>query len=108
MFDPTNLILFFLMYVASENIIFKISSLHYKMGKDFDTKDQGYKTKIDGFVHSLEGVRGFKGDIKFGAKLGKVLWGNMTAETQKKIWDFHDIRDIVVKERGVVPLFNGV
>ncbi|KAI7893762.1 uncharacterized protein EV154DRAFT_500723 [Mucor mucedo] len=56
----------------------------------------------------LEGVRGFKGDIKFGAKLGKVLWGNMTAETQKKIWDFHDIRDIVVKERGVVPLFNGV
>lgn len=57
---------------------------------------------------SLEGVRGFKGDIKLGAKLGKVLWSNLTTETQKKIWDFHDIKDIVMKECGVAPLFNNM
>lgn len=73
----------------------------------YKSKRRSIKKKLIAF-DSLEGVRGFKGDIKFGAKLGKVLWGNITADTQKKIWDFHDIRDIVMKERGVVPLFNGM
>ena len=54
----------------------------------------------------LEGVRGFAGEIKLGAKLGKVLWRNLSGDVQKKIWEFRDIKDIVMKEHGVRPVFS--
>ncbi|KAI9250904.1 hypothetical protein BDA99DRAFT_522191 [Phascolomyces articulosus] len=56
----------------------------------------------------LESVRGFKGEIRLEAKLGKVLWTNLSSEIAKKIWEFQDIKDLVVKEHGVKPLFNNV
>lgn len=41
-------------------------------------------------------------------RLGKVLWTNLTSEIQRKTWEFREIKDIVVKEHGVRPLFNDV
>ncbi|KAI8078021.1 uncharacterized protein B0P05DRAFT_471183 [Gilbertella persicaria] len=56
----------------------------------------------------LTGVRGFKGDIKLSAKLGKVFWNKVTPEIQKQIWNFQDLKDILVKEHGISPKFNNV
>ncbi|KAG0172139.1 hypothetical protein DFQ28_004291 [Apophysomyces sp. BC1034] len=56
----------------------------------------------------LEGVRGFRGDIRLGAKFGKVLWSELPSEIQKKIWEFSDIKDVVMKEHGAKPRFNDV
>ncbi|KAI9487622.1 MAG: hypothetical protein EXX96DRAFT_553994 [Benjaminiella poitrasii] len=56
----------------------------------------------------LTNIRGFKGDIKMSARLGKVLWSNVTPEVQKRIWNFSDLKDILLKERGVKPNFNEV
>ncbi|KAI8383987.1 hypothetical protein BD560DRAFT_322390 [Blakeslea trispora] len=56
----------------------------------------------------LNGVRGFKGDIKLSAKLGKIFWTKITPEIQKQIWNFQDLKDILVKERGVQPRFSDV
>ncbi|KAI8138549.1 hypothetical protein BJV82DRAFT_630303 [Fennellomyces sp. T-0311] len=57
-------------------------------------------------TEGLEGLRGFKGEIQLEAKLGKVLWTNLASDIQKKIWEFRDIKDLVVKEHGVKPVFN--
>lgn len=59
-------------------------------------------------INRLSGVRGFKGDIKLSAKLGKILWSNVTPEIQKQIWNFQDLKDILVKERGLQPNFNNL
>ncbi|KAI7899635.1 uncharacterized protein BX663DRAFT_459977 [Cokeromyces recurvatus] len=56
----------------------------------------------------LTTVRGFKGDIKISAKLGKVLWSNVTPEIQKRIWNFPDLKDNLMQERGIQPNFNDV
>lgn len=56
----------------------------------------------------LNSVRGFKGTVKFNAKLGKVLWTNLTPEIQKKIWDFHEVKDILVEGHKLLPRFNNV
>lgn len=54
----------------------------------------------------LELARGFRGKVKFGAKLGHVLWSNVTTEIQKKIWPYTDIYSVLVKQRNVKPFFN--
>ncbi|OBZ82371.1 hypothetical protein A0J61_09580 [Choanephora cucurbitarum] len=54
----------------------------------------------------LNGVRGFKGDIKLSAKMGKIFWTKITPEIQKQIWNFQDLKDILVKEHGIQPHFN--
>ncbi|CDH60737.1 hypothetical protein RO3G_04598 [Lichtheimia corymbifera JMRC:FSU:9682] len=61
-----------------------------------------------GLSEALDGIRGFRGEIQLSAKLGKVLWTNLTSEIQRKTWEFGEIKDIVVKEHGVRPLFNDV
>lgn len=54
----------------------------------------------------LNGIRGFKGKIKLSAKLGKVLWTNLTPEIQKQMWGLRDTKDIVMAQRGVEPRFS--
>ncbi|KAI7877805.1 hypothetical protein K492DRAFT_238925 [Lichtheimia hyalospora FSU 10163] len=61
-----------------------------------------------GLSDALDGIRGFRGEIQLSAKLGKVLWTNLNSEIQRKTWEFREIKDIVVKEHGVRPLFNDV
>ena len=59
-------------------------------------------------MHRLESVRGFKGGIKLSASLGKILWTNIKPETQKKIWMYQQVNDILMKEQGIRPVFNGL
>ncbi|KAI8886986.1 hypothetical protein K501DRAFT_52311 [Backusella circina FSU 941] len=54
----------------------------------------------------LGAVRGFKGEVKLCAKLGKILWGRVDATVHKRIWDYTEIKDIVVRELGAVPHFS--
>jgi gentisate 1,2-dioxygenase len=59
-------------------------------------------------TEGLEHVRGLRGDIRLGAKLGKVLWNNVSPEVQKKMWKFQDIKDLAMRENKVMPVFNNV
>lgn len=59
-------------------------------------------------TEGLEHVRGLRGDIRLGAKLGKVLWNNVSPEVQKKLWKFEDIKDLAMRETKVMPVFNNV
>ncbi|KAI7862821.1 hypothetical protein BDF14DRAFT_1850893 [Spinellus fusiger] len=56
----------------------------------------------------LTSVQGFRGDVKLSAKLGKVLWMQVPSEVQRSIWGFQDIRDILLKEKGVKCSFSGI
>ncbi|OBZ90180.1 hypothetical protein A0J61_01768 [Choanephora cucurbitarum] len=51
----------------------------------------------------LEAVRGFRGEIRLSAKLGKVMWSNINGDISHKVWNLQDINDIVVKELGAKP-----
>lgn len=59
-------------------------------------------------TEGLTNIRGFKGGIKLSAKLGKVLWTKMSPENQKKIWNFHEIKDVLMTGHGVQPNFNNI
>ncbi|CEP08368.1 hypothetical protein [Parasitella parasitica] len=56
----------------------------------------------------LEGVRGFKGDIKFSAKIGKVLWNHIEPAVQKKFWTYTDLNDRLMSNNKAKPVFNNV
>ncbi|CAO3664663.1 unnamed protein product [Rhizopus stolonifer] len=59
-------------------------------------------------AEGLESVRGYKGNIKLSASMGKVLWTRLQSDTQKIIWTYEKINDILIKEKGVQPTFNGL
>lgn len=59
-------------------------------------------------MHRLESVRGFKGNIKLSASLGKILWTDIKPEMQKKIWRYQQVNEILMKEQGIRPVFNGL
>lgn len=59
-------------------------------------------------MYSLNGVRGFKGDVKLSAKIGKVLWSQITPDVQKQIWSYTDLNDRLMSNAGVKPVFNNV
>lgn len=40
--------------------------------------------------------------------MGKVLWTRLQSDTQKIIWTYEKINDILIKEKGVKPTFNGL
>lgn len=59
-------------------------------------------------MHRLDSVRGFKGGIKLSASLGKILWTNIRPEMQRKVWIYQQVNDILMKEQGIRPVFNGL
>ncbi|KAF7729867.1 hypothetical protein EC973_003601 [Apophysomyces ossiformis] len=83
--------------LASINVPFSIRAREYNLGNIKSALTDG-----------LEGVRGYRGEIRLGAKFGKVLWCDLPSDVQKRIWEFSDIKDIVMKEHGAKPKFNDV
>ncbi|KAG1147930.1 hypothetical protein G6F37_003587 [Rhizopus arrhizus] len=59
-------------------------------------------------AEGLESVRGFKGGIKLSASLGKILWTDIKPEMQRKVWIYQQVNDILMKEQGIRPVFNGL
>jgi hypothetical protein len=57
---------------------------------------------------SLTGARGFKGDVKFSAKFGKVLWNHIAPDVKKQFWSYTDLNDVLMKNNCVKPVFNNV
>ncbi|CAO3693139.1 unnamed protein product [Umbelopsis ramanniana] len=57
---------------------------------------------------AFEDVRGYRGDLRFSARLGKVLWSNIKPEIQQQIWEYTDLRDIVQNQYGAVSQFNNI
>ncbi|KAI8987167.1 hypothetical protein BDB01DRAFT_784848 [Pilobolus umbonatus] len=56
----------------------------------------------------LESVRGFKGEVILSAKFGKILWSNLKPEIHKQLWPVTDIKDIIVQEYKIRPLFSNM
>ncbi|CEP10217.1 hypothetical protein [Parasitella parasitica] len=57
----------------------------------------------------LESVRGFKGELKLYAKIGKVLWNvGFPKEVTTKIWEYDEIIDIVMKEYNTTSNFTNM
>ncbi|KAI7903918.1 uncharacterized protein BX663DRAFT_349153 [Cokeromyces recurvatus] len=69
-------------------------------------KNYNYNTIRDSLVTGLESVRGFKGEIRLSAKIGKVLWNVKRPEVLGKVWEYEEIKDIVMKELGTAPKFT--
>ncbi|RUS34101.1 hypothetical protein BC938DRAFT_482389 [Jimgerdemannia flammicorona] len=62
----------------------------------------------DTALKHLEQVRSHKGEIRFSAKVGKVLWTNVKTDVARNVWDSLDIKDVVVGGHGVKPVFNDI
>ncbi|KAI8647907.1 hypothetical protein BD408DRAFT_3527 [Parasitella parasitica] len=56
----------------------------------------------------LENVRGFKGELKLYAKIGKVLWNVGSPKVNTRIWEFDQIIDIVMREYNTTPKFTNM
>ncbi|KAL9556029.1 hypothetical protein MBANPS3_002087 [Mucor bainieri] len=71
-------------------------------------KDYNYHNIKMALSTGLESVRGFKGELKLFAKIGKVLWTVRPDEVYRKIWDYDQIIDIVMRECGTMPTFTNM
>ncbi|KAI8987423.1 hypothetical protein BDF20DRAFT_832361 [Mycotypha africana] len=71
-------------------------------------KDYNFNNIKAALEDGLTGVRGFSGDIKLRAKLGKVIWTNVTQDIQKNMWKFSDLKDILMGEKKVRPHFSNM
>ncbi|KAI9252444.1 hypothetical protein BY458DRAFT_523009 [Sporodiniella umbellata] len=56
----------------------------------------------------LESIRGYRGKIKLSASVGQVLWTRLQQDIRKTIWSYQQLNDLLIKERGVRPIFNGL
>lgn len=61
-----------------------------------------------GLERGLEGARGHKGEVLLSAKIGKVFWTNVEKKVSSNLWNFHDLRDILMSVHGIQPFFNDV
>ncbi|KAG1053442.1 hypothetical protein G6F43_004474 [Rhizopus delemar] len=71
-------------------------------------RQYNYHCMRTNLAEGLESVRGFKGNIKLSASLGKILWTDIKPEMQKKIWRYQQVNEILMKEQGIRPVFNGL
>ncbi|GAN07661.1 hypothetical protein MAM1_0170c07163 [Mucor ambiguus] len=71
-------------------------------------KDYNYYNIKMALSNGLESVRGFKGELKLFAKIGKVLWTVKSPEVNKKIWRYDQIIDIVMRECGTMSKFTNM
>ncbi|KAI9482926.1 MAG: hypothetical protein EXX96DRAFT_556162 [Benjaminiella poitrasii] len=71
-------------------------------------KNCNYNTIKDALTTGLDSVRGFKGEIRLSAKIGKVLWNVNRPEVVRKVWEYEEIRDIVINELGASPKFTNM
>ncbi|KAI8064995.1 hypothetical protein BDF21DRAFT_427569 [Thamnidium elegans] len=71
-------------------------------------KQLNYYTIKNSLRDGLNALRGFKGEINLSAKIGRVLWTNISPETKSQVWKFEDINDVIVKELGVNHVFSDI
>ncbi|CAG8692760.1 203_t:CDS:10, partial [Acaulospora morrowiae] len=51
----------------------------------------------------FEYVRAHKGEVRFTGSLGKVFFTNVNQDITKNLWEFSDLKDVIVKEHRVKP-----
>ncbi|KAI9261213.1 hypothetical protein EDC94DRAFT_659738 [Helicostylum pulchrum] len=71
-------------------------------------KQRNYYTIKNSLRNGLNALRGFKGEINFSAKIGRVLWTNISPQTKSQVWKFEDVNDITVKELGINHVFSDI
>ncbi|KAI7884485.1 uncharacterized protein EV154DRAFT_427967 [Mucor mucedo] len=69
-------------------------------------KEYNYHNIKNVLEKGLDSIRGFKGEIRLSAKIGKVFWTDVPAEIKGQIWRYEDINDILIKEHNLKPQFT--
>ncbi|KAG9300263.1 hypothetical protein G9A89_011336 [Geosiphon pyriformis] len=60
------------------------------------------------FTEGLEHARAHKGEIKFYGHLGKVLFIQVPPHVTTKYWEFTDLKDVLMGQLGISPMFTDV
>ncbi|KAI8887602.1 hypothetical protein K501DRAFT_330436 [Backusella circina FSU 941] len=60
----------------------------------------------NGLEQALDRVKGFCGEIRLKAKLGKLLWKEVNHEVLARKWDYKDIKTTAVNKLHVRPYFT--
>ncbi|CAG8499453.1 10537_t:CDS:10 [Ambispora gerdemannii] len=58
------------------------------------------------FTEAFDHARSHKGEIRFHGSIGKVTFSGVTPQINSKLWEFTDVKDILVGELGVFPGFT--
>ncbi|CAO0792670.1 unnamed protein product [Mucor circinelloides] len=93
---------------ASSGILSPSPSPIYFTDQINTIKNYNYNNIKTTLSKGLETVRGFKGEIKLYAKIGKVLWTVKSPEVNGRIWEYDQIIDIVMREYGTLPKFTNM
>ncbi|RIA87972.1 hypothetical protein C1645_262147 [Glomus cerebriforme] len=62
----------------------------------------------DVLKEGLEYVRVHKGEIRFYGSLGKTFFSNVGDDIKGKLWEFTDLKDVLVSGYGVKPKFREI
>lgn len=71
-------------------------------------KDYNYNNIKVALSNGLESVRGFNGELKLFAKIGKVLWTVRSPEVHHRVWSYDQIIDIVMREYSTLSKFTSM
>ncbi|CAG8436196.1 8022_t:CDS:10, partial [Ambispora gerdemannii] len=58
------------------------------------------------FTEAFDYARSHKGEIRFHGSVGKVVFSKVTPQISPELWEFTDLKDILVRELGVLPAFT--
>ncbi|GES92194.1 hypothetical protein GLOIN_2v1592315 [Rhizophagus clarus] len=71
-------------------------------------RDYNFAKMKNVLVERLEYARARKGEVRFFGSLGKAYFTKVNEEVKGKLWDFSDLKDVIVSGYGVNPRFNEI
>jgi len=71
-------------------------------------RDYNFSKMKDALVERLEYARVRKGEVRFFGSLGKAYFTKVNEEVKAKLWDYTELKDIIVSGYGVNPRFNEI
>ncbi|KAK9729754.1 hypothetical protein K7432_000002 [Basidiobolus ranarum] len=71
-------------------------------------KDYNFNQIKSAFYSGLDYVRYFQGEVSLEARLGKVAYRNLKPELMKKLWEYSDLKNILLEEMELRPIFSNI
>ncbi|CAG8491482.1 5716_t:CDS:10, partial [Ambispora leptoticha] len=69
-------------------------------------RDYNFNLMKKAFSEAFEYARAHRGEIRFHGSIGKVSFSKVTARINSELWEFTDLKDILVGEMSVSPVFT--
>ncbi|PKY39580.1 hypothetical protein RhiirA4_393647 [Rhizophagus irregularis] len=71
-------------------------------------RDYNFAKMKDALLERLEYARVCKGEVRFFGSLGKAYFTKVNEVVNGKLWDYTELKDIIVSGHGVNPRFNEI